>query len=114
MSLGFYFDMTRCSGCAACRTACQDRFDLFEVGFAPRRVHRYQTGTFPSVAGYVTSVSCNHCENPACVENCPTGAMFKNKDGLVLHDDDVCISCQTCLPLWRTSVHRGRKPRCEV
>ena len=47
MSLGFYFDMTRCSGCAACRTACQDRFDLFEVGFAPRRVHRYQTGTFP-------------------------------------------------------------------
>ena len=85
MSLGFYFDMTRCSGCAACRTACQDRFDLFEVGFAPRRVHRYQTGTFPSVAGYVTSVSCNHCENPACVENCPTGAMFKNKDGLVLH-----------------------------
>ena len=31
MSLGFYFDMTRCSGCAACRTACQDRFDLFEV-----------------------------------------------------------------------------------
>lgn len=64
MSLGFYFDMTRCSGCAACRTACQDRFDLFEVGFAPRRVHRYQTGTFPSVAGYVTSVSCNHCEKP--------------------------------------------------
>ena len=97
MSLGFYFDMTRCSGCAACRTACQDRFDLFEVGFAPPRGHRYQTGTFPSVAGYVTSVSCNHCEKPACVENCPTGAMFKNKDGLVLHDDDVCISCQTCL-----------------
>lgn len=46
MSLGFYFDMTRCSGCAACRTACQDRFDLFEVGFAPRRVHRYQTALF--------------------------------------------------------------------
>ena len=40
MSLGFYFDMTRCSGCAACRTACQDRFDLFEVGFAPRVRHK--------------------------------------------------------------------------
>ena len=37
MSLGFYFDMTRCSGCAACRTACQDRFDLLAGCIAIKR-----------------------------------------------------------------------------
>lgn len=97
MSLGFYLDMTRCAGCGTCVYACKDRLDLGMIGVSPRRVNRYQTGTFPAVSGYSVSVSCNHCENPACIENCPTGAMFKDEDGLVLHDDNVCISCQTCM-----------------
>lgn len=97
MSLGFYVDMTRCSGCGTCVYACKDRLDLGTIGVSPRRVHRYQTGTYPEVRGFATSVSCNHCEEPACVANCPTGAMFKGEDGLVLHDDDACISCQTCM-----------------
>lgn len=97
MSLGFYFDMTRCSGCGTCVYACKDRLDLGTIGVSPRRVNRFQTGTFPEVSGYATSVSCNHCEEAACVANCPTGAMFKDENGLVLHDDAACISCQTCM-----------------
>ena len=97
MSLGFYVDMTRCAGCGTCTYACKDRLDLGTIGVSPRRVNRYQVGTFPAVSGFATSVSCNHCENPACVANCPTGAMFKDSDGIVLHDDGVCIGCQTCM-----------------
>ena len=97
MSLGFYVDMTRCAGCGTCTYACKDRLDLGTIGVSPRRVNRYQVGTFPAVTGFATSVSCNHCENPACVANCPTGAMFKDSDGIVLHDDSVCIGCQTCV-----------------
>lgn len=40
---------------------------------------------------------CNHCENPSCVQVCPTGATFRTIDGVVLIDHDHCIGCQYCV-----------------
>lgn len=97
MSLGFYFDNTRCVGCKACQIACKDRFDLQNAGPRPRRVSTFECGSYPNAGLYHVSLSCNHCDKPACVANCPTGAMHQADDGTVQHDDEVCIGCKTCM-----------------
>ncbi len=96
MAMGFYVDMTRCTGCRACEVACKDKNRL-SGNMAFRNAHTFSVGTFPEVQAFSCSFSCNHCEEPACVANCPTGAMYKDESGVVLHDDDVCIGCKTCV-----------------
>lgn len=94
--VGFYVDLTRCVGCRACQIACKDKNRIMTPGTLFRRVSSWETGTFPNAHLYHTSTSCNHCTNAACVEFCPTGAMYKSEDGAVLHDDNLCIGCGTC------------------
>ena len=96
MAYGVYFNQQRCIGCGACQISCKDKFDFQTAGPRPRRVDNFEAGTFPTCSMFTTSLACNHCDNPACTEVCPTGAMFKGADGLVLHDDEVCIGCLSC------------------
>lgn len=97
MSLGFYFNGERCVGCKSCQVACKDRLNLQKAGARPRRVSTFEVGVFPAAKLHHEALSCNHCENPACTKACPTGAMFKADDGIVLHDDEACIQCQSCV-----------------
>lgn len=96
MALGFYFDMTRCIGCKACQVACKDKNRL-DVGANFRTVTDYEVGSYPTVKTYSLTLSCQHCENPACVEICPAGAMYKAEDGTVLHDAALCVGCKACI-----------------
>ena len=96
MALGFFFDMTSCIGCKTCQIACKDKNDL-PIGTLFRSITSYETGDFPAPGVFHVSSTCNHCGNPACVANCPTGAMYQSEDGVVLHDDEMCIGCGTCV-----------------
>ncbi|HYG59747.1 MAG TPA: DMSO/selenate family reductase complex B subunit [Symbiobacteriaceae bacterium] len=94
--MGFYYDMTACIACKTCQVACNDKNDL-KVGTLFRRVHTFEGGKFPKPWVYHLSIACNHCAEPRCVQNCPTGALSKReKDGLVVHDKDACIGCRYC------------------
>ncbi|WP_026073535.1 DMSO/selenate family reductase complex B subunit [Robertmurraya massiliosenegalensis] len=105
VQLGFYINNEYCTGCKACVVACKDKNDL-EVGVNYRRVYEQSEGDYverdeafiQNVQSFFTSISCNHCENPKCVENCPTGAMHKREeDGVVLVDHEKCIGCKYCM-----------------
>jgi anaerobic dimethyl sulfoxide reductase subunit B (iron-sulfur subunit) len=103
MHLGFYIDVSSCSGCKACQLACKDLHGL-ETGRLWRRVVEVEGGEWvrqgggwaPTVFAYSISLSCMHCERPACVRACPTGALAKGPDGVVAVDDDACVGCRYC------------------
>ena len=92
----FYFDMTSCTGCKTCQIACKDKNDL-DIGTLFRKVVSFETGVFPDVRIYHYSTSCNHCENPRCVEGCPTRAMHISEDLSVQHDASKCVGCKYCV-----------------
>lgn len=41
-------------------------------------------------------IQCMHCDNPPCVNSCPTHAMYKRDDGIVVYDPQLCMACQAC------------------
>lgn len=102
----FVFDANKCSGCRTCQVLCKETYDL-PLNNLYRRVLNYQGGSWTQnengtyepqgMFGYFISMSCNHCTNPACVAQCPTGAMHKDPDtGIVTTDHNRCIGCRSC------------------
>ncbi len=54
-------------------------------------------GAWPNSYFFYLPRLCNHCTHPACVEACPTGAMYKRpEDGIVLRDESRCEGKQRC------------------
>ncbi len=102
---GFYLDNSRCTGCKTCELACKDYKDLTK-DFSYRKVFDYEAGDWSvnddgtcetTAYAYHVSMACNHCDIPACVHVCPTGAMHKNPDtSLVSVDTTKCIGCGYC------------------
>ncbi len=96
MQLGFIHHNVDCIGCRACEIACKDKNGL-SAGPRFRRVQYIEGGSYPDVFAYKVNISCNHCEEPACLPACPTGAIWKRKaDGIVDIDSTLCIGCRRC------------------
>lgn len=97
MQYGFFVDGTRCIKCFACEVACQQWHQMRAGTFMRRTVFDKVEGRFPNVTREFTSLSCMHCEDPACVSVCPVGAISKREeDGLVVGDAERCIGCRSC------------------
>lgn len=94
---GFFVDSTRCVKCYACEVACQQWHGLPAGTHMRRRVNERCEGVFPHVKRTFTSLSCMHCEHPACASTCPVGTISKREeDGLVVGDETMCIGCRSC------------------
>lgn len=98
-------DVDRCVGCHACTVACKVMHEM-PVGRYWNRVLRIGpnpkeggSGNWPDVEMYFLNLSCQHCATPECVSVCPTGATTKAENGTVQIDPNVCIGCESCIPV---------------
>ncbi len=46
----------------------------------------------------MSSDVCKHCTNAACLDVCPTGALFRTEFGTVVVQEDTCNGCGYCVP----------------
>ena len=99
---GLLIDVNKCaSDCTACVTACSEENGWSLDGAHPETDAQWirKVDIKDRKTGYEASlpVMCQHCENPPCVDVCPTGASFKRPDGIVLVDKHICIGCRYCM-----------------
>jgi formate dehydrogenase iron-sulfur subunit len=57
-----------------------------------------QTGERTEFRWLMESDVCKHCTHAACLDVCPTGALFRTEFGTVVVQDDVCNGCGYCVP----------------
>jgi molybdopterin-containing oxidoreductase family iron-sulfur binding subunit len=98
---GLLVDVNRCaSGCDACVSACVEEHGL-AGNDRPESDAQWirKVDLVDKQSGHELSlpVMCQHCENPPCVDVCPTGASFRRADGIVLVDKHICIGCRYCM-----------------
>ena len=111
--LALVIDLNVCVGCHACVTSCKEwntgghmapltDFNPYGGGVSGvwfNRIHSFEEGE--AEGGGARTVhfpkSCLHCDEPACVTVCPTGASYKRaEDGIVLVNESLCIGCKLC------------------
>ena len=92
---GFLLDLHRCVGCGACVLACRIENGRVETA-AWRRVLPLNLRRHAAGPTYFLSVACHHCEEPACLKGCPSGAYEKRPDGIVVHHENLCLGCRYC------------------
>jgi len=119
--VGFFTDTSICIGCKACEVACKEWNAVPEdglsltgmsydntiglgastwrhVAFIEQSVPSPVPDALDGVRWLMASDVCKHCTESACLDVCPTGALFRTEFGTVVVQDDVCNGCGYCVP----------------
>lgn len=101
--LAIGINLDRCIGCHTCANACKMQNNVPD-GMLWNRVLTEgcdaidgAVGTYPNLSRTYVPLVCQHCENPACMKVCPTGATYKDDAGRVEIEYDRCIGCRMCM-----------------
>jgi formate dehydrogenase iron-sulfur subunit len=140
--VGFFTDTSVCIGCKACEVACKEWNVIPEDGLVwtgesydntsalganswrhvafieqqkPLLLEGETAGLDPEPLRWLMSSDvCKHCTHAACLDVCPTGALFRTEFGTVVVQEDVCNGCGYCVPACPFGVvdkrHLPRKP----
>ena len=123
--MGFFTDTSVCIGCKACEVACKEwnvvpedglvwtgesydntstlganswRHVAFVEQQTPLRVDGDGDRDGDALRWLMSSDVCKHCSEAACLDVCPTGALFRTEFDTVVVQADVCNGCGYCVP----------------
>jgi len=96
MRYGMAIDLKRCIGCQSCTAACKVRNGIPAGAFLSKVLVK-ESGRYPNTRIDYQPMLCMHCENPPCLQVCPTGATSKRADGIVVVNQDECMGCRYCV-----------------
>jgi formate dehydrogenase iron-sulfur subunit len=121
--VGFFTDTSVCIGCKACEVACKEwnlvpddgmvwtgeSYDNTSelganswrhVAFVEQQkpLHVEGEGKEDVLRWLMSSDVCKHCTHAACLDVCPTGALFRTEFETVVVQEDVCNGCGYCVP----------------
>jgi Fe-S-cluster-containing hydrogenase component 2 len=82
-----------CIGCRECELICSlKHHGVFTPSKARIRVD------YDEEMNSYDPVVCRHCDEPACAEACPSGAMTRDdRTGAVIVVDELCTQCLACV-----------------
>ena len=95
--LSLMIDLERCIGCKSCEAACKAEHGLGPGEYRNRVV--WMGGTEQPGLDFFT-ISCQHCERPACLRACPVNPKAIAKDaatGVVSVNESLCTGCGECV-----------------
>jgi len=126
--VGFFTDTSVCIGCKACEVACKEwnlvpEDGMVWTGESYDNTSELGANTWRHVAfieqneplhepvaedddgdevdalrWLMSSDVCKHCTHAACLDVCPTGALFRTEYSTVVVQEDVCNGCGYCVP----------------
>jgi formate dehydrogenase iron-sulfur subunit len=124
--VGFFTDTSICIGCKACEVACKEWNVIPEdglvwtgesydntsmlganswrhVAFVEQRKPLRTDGETATLDAeplrwLMSSDVCKHCTHAACLDVCPTGALFRTEYETVVVQEDICNGCGYCVP----------------
>jgi Fe-S-cluster-containing dehydrogenase component len=86
-----------CWGCMTCEAACKQEN---QVPDGVKLIYLSEDGPeqIDGLWRYVFRVNrCRHCDAPPCAEVCPTGAIVRRPDGIVVLSQSDCTGCGSCI-----------------
>ena len=78
-------DLDLCIKCDNCVTACESLHGESRL---------IRTGV--PIGKYLIPAACRHCDDPKCMNACPTGAIKRRPEGEIYFQYDMCIGCGNC------------------
>jgi formate dehydrogenase iron-sulfur subunit len=121
--MGFFTDTSVCIGCKACEVACKEWNLVPEDGLVwtgesydntstlganswrhvafieqDKPLRADGDGEVDALRWLMSSDVCKHCTHAACLDVCPTGALFRTEYETVVVQQDVCNGCGYCVP----------------
>ncbi len=98
MRYAIVVNLDRCVGCRGCEVACKQENGIPLGERWNKVIECGPYGEYPDMSMYFIPVMCQQCEDAPCVNNCPTGASYRDpQTNTVLVNKELCIGCKYCM-----------------